>query len=80
MAQLKFDSDQFVRSVLANPENQPLNHQPSQIEAFCDPRLLPDSMENDVSDIFSESDLFTDGFDDLDLDLDSQNSVLANLS
>jgi hypothetical protein len=93
MAQLKFDSELFVQSVLANPENQMLTQQPQQQQhhlhhqqqqqqqhedGFCDSRL-----SQTLGDMFSDPNIFQSSFDDLD-DLDpilqSSNSVLADLS
>ena len=89
MAQLKFDSELFVQSVLANPENQMLNQQPQQQQqqqhqrqlqedGFCDGRL-----SQTLGDMFSDPNIFQSSFDDLD-DLDpilqTSNSVLADLS
>ena len=89
MAQLKFDSELFVQSVLANPENQMLNQQPQQQQqqqhqrqlqedGFCDGRL-----SQTLGDMFSDPNIFQSSFDDLD-DLDpilqTSNSVLTDLS
>ncbi len=85
MAQLKFDSELFVQSVLANPENQMLIQQPQQQQqhqqqedGFCDSRL-----SQTLGDMFSDPNIFQSTFDDLD-DLDpilqTSNSVLADLS
>ena len=89
MAQLKLDSELFVQSVLANPENQMLNQQPQQQQqqqhqrqlqedGFCDGRL-----SQTLGDMFSDPNIFQSSFDDLD-DLDpilqTSNSVLADLS
>ena len=89
MAQLKLDSELFVQSVLANPENQMLNQQPQQQQqqqhqrqlqedGFCDGRL-----SQTLGDMFSDPNIFQSSFDDLD-DLNpilqTSNSVLADLS
>jgi len=60
MAQLKFDSELFVQSVLANPENQMLIQQPQQQQqhqqqedGFCDSRL-----SQTLGDMFSDPNIF----------------------
>ena len=96
MAQLKFDSELFVQSVLANPENQMLNQQPQQQQQqkhqqqqqqqqqqLQEDGFCDGRLSQTLGDMFSDPNIFQSSFDDLD-DLDpilqTSNSVLADLS
>ena len=82
MALLQQESELFVRTVLANPENSDLTLQEAQ-PSFCQTGNLDStSTMSEDDNLFSGTSIFQNSFEDLDLEpiMGQQSSVMAQFS